>query len=151
MKNEIPPSTTIAPIAMMIAELPLNPLPLPAVAVVWIVGGAVVLVWVETDGWGNPGVSGFDGDWAPAADGRASAAPARSTGTIRTAALNIRPYASGCSIAGVLGASAYGCSSSTSSSWYTLSALTAQMSWCDPVRMLSTARIAVSIEWSELL
>ncbi len=50
MKIAIPPSTTIAPIAMMIAELPVNPLPLPAVAVVWIVGVAVVVVGIETDG-----------------------------------------------------------------------------------------------------
>ena len=33
----------------------------------------------------------------------------------------------------------------------TLSALTSQMSWCAPASRLSTARIAVSIEWSELL
>ena len=39
-----------------------------------------------------------------------------------------RSDASGCSIAGVSGASLYGCSGSTCSSWYTLSALTAQMS-----------------------
>jgi len=116
MKYEIPPSTRIAPIAMKIAEFPLNPLPLPAVGVVWIVGAAVVVVGVETDGGGNPGANGFDADWAPAAGGNASAAPTRSAGTIRTAGLNIRSYASGCSIAGVLGASTYGCSSSTSSS-----------------------------------
>ena len=59
MKNEIPPSTTIAPTAMEIAELPLSPLPLPAVAVVWIVGVAVVVVGVETVGCGKPGESGF--------------------------------------------------------------------------------------------
>src|SRR3954452_19655905 len=51
----------------------------------------------------------------------------------------------------VSGARLYGCSSLTSSSWYTDSALTAQMSCFAPVTMLSTARIAVSIEWSELL
>ena len=39
-----------------------------------------------------------------------------------------RSDASGCSIPGVPGASLYGCSGSTCSSWYTLSALTAQMS-----------------------
>jgi hypothetical protein len=64
-----------------------------------------VVVEVETDGWGNPGASGLDGDWAPATAGSVIAAPTRSAGTIRTAALNIRPYASGFSIAGVSGAS----------------------------------------------
>jgi hypothetical protein len=38
-----------------------------------------------------------------------------------------------------------------SSSWYALSALTAQMSCPTPASRLSTARSAVSIEWSELL
>lgn len=46
MKYEIPPSTMSAPIAMKIAELPENALPLPAVALVLIVGAAVVLVVV---------------------------------------------------------------------------------------------------------
>ena len=72
MKIAIPPSTTIAPIAMMIAELPVNPLPLPAVAVVWIVGVAVVVVGIETDGWGNPPLSGLV-VWAPADEGSVSA------------------------------------------------------------------------------
>jgi len=60
-------------------------------------------------------------------------------------------WTSGSRIDFVSGARRYGCSSATSSSWYTDSALTAQMSWSAPLTMLSTARIAVSIEWSELL
>jgi hypothetical protein len=92
MKTAIPPSTTIAPIAMMSAELPLNALPPPAVAVVWIVGVAAVVVGVDTDCCGKPGVSGFDpGVWALATAGSASAAPTMSAGTIRTAAFNICP------------------------------------------------------------
>ena len=114
---------------MMIAELPLNPLPLPAVAVVWIVGVAVVEVGIETEGCGKPPLSGLV-VWAPAADGqrqhhrpghrhrcerpaRAAITPAS---TSRRPDLNPRPlrmtrptrtdppYASGCSIAGVSGA-----------------------------------------------
>jgi hypothetical protein len=50
MKNEIPPSTTSAPIAMMMAELPVNALPLPAVLVVEIVGTAVEVVGIDTLG-----------------------------------------------------------------------------------------------------
>ena len=114
MNSAIPPSTTIAPIAMITAELPLNALPPPAVAVVWTVGTAVVVVGVETDGCGKPGVSGFDGACAPDTAGNASAMPAtaaaipaRTISTTRRAALNwVSPaYASGCSIAGVSGAS----------------------------------------------
>jgi len=116
---------------MNTAELPLNPLPLPAVAVVWIVGVAVVEVGIETEGCGNPPCSGLV-VWAPADDGSASGpaatpkavitpatdaiAPAKTT---RRRPLKPRPpseienrptrtdppYASGCSIAGVSGAS----------------------------------------------
>jgi hypothetical protein len=128
MNSEIPPSTTIAPIAMMIAELPVNPLPLPAVAVVWIVGVAVVEVGIETDGCGKPPLSGLV-VWAPADAGSVSAtgptsATAETAPAIATnPASNTRrtdvkprplrrtrptrtdpPYASGCSIAGVSGA-----------------------------------------------
>lgn len=68
MKNEMPPSTTIAPIAMMIAELPLNPLPLPAVVALVTVGTAVVVgVGIETLGCGNPGERGLLP--CPASDG----------------------------------------------------------------------------------
>src|ERR1700733_11405618 len=42
MNSEMPPSTINAPIAMMIAELPLKALPPPAVALVLTVGTAVV-------------------------------------------------------------------------------------------------------------
>ncbi len=62
-----------------------------------------------------------------------------------------RSDASGSRIALVSGARLYGCSSATSSSWYTDSALTSQRSCSVPSRMFSTARMAVSIEWSELL
>ena len=45
---------------MMIAELPLKPLPLPAVVAVLIVGVAgVVVVGIETLGCGKPGVRGL--------------------------------------------------------------------------------------------
>jgi len=127
MYSEIPPSTTIAPTAMMIAELPVNPLPLPAVAVVWIVGVAVVDVGIETEGCGKPGLRGLV-VWAPADAGNAAgptsatAATAPATASAiasntRRSDLNLRPlpmtnrptctdppYASGCSIAGVSGA-----------------------------------------------
>src|SRR4051812_7807259 len=64
--------------------------------------------------------------------------------------------ASGFSIEGGSGilSSLYGWNSSwwlLSSSWYTDSAFTAQMSWFAPSQMFSTVRIAVSDEWSELL
>jgi len=59
MNSEIPPSTTSAPIAMMIAELPFRPLALPAVLVDVIVGVAVVVVGTETVGCGNPGANGL--------------------------------------------------------------------------------------------
>ena len=50
MNSEIPPSTTSAPMAMMIAELPLNPLPPPPVVVVVIVGVGVDVEGIETLG-----------------------------------------------------------------------------------------------------
>ena len=127
MKIAIPPSTTIAPTAMMIAELPLSPLLPPAVAVVWIVGVAVVDVGIETEGCGKPPLSGLV-VWAPAdagsvsATGPTSATAATAPATATTPASNTRrtdlnrplritrptrtdpPYASGCSIAGVSGA-----------------------------------------------
>jgi len=120
----------IAPIAMMIAELPLNPLPPPAFVLLVIVGTAVVVgVGIETLGCGKPGESGLlpgcalsDGgdvvalavcvaavdDCAPAAAGRASAAPRSAARTTRIAVKSVAlgAYASGCSIAGVSGASA---------------------------------------------
>jgi len=40
----------MAPIAMMIAELPVNPLPLPALVVPDTVGTAVVVVGIDTLG-----------------------------------------------------------------------------------------------------
>ena len=59
---------------------------------------------------------------------------------------------SGSFMPSVSGASMYGCCSSCcSSSWYADSAFTAQMSWSVPFTRLSTARMAVSMEWSELL
>jgi hypothetical protein len=60
MNSEIPPRTTIAPIAITIAEVPLKPLPLPAVEVVVIVGVGVLVDGIDTLGCGNPGESGFD-------------------------------------------------------------------------------------------
>ena len=118
MNSEMPPKTTIAPIAMMIPELPLKPLPLPAVVPVVMVGVDVVAGGVDTPGCGNPGASGFV-PCAKAAGGSTSAAARTMARTVRKALKNAPPkdYASGCSIAGVLGASAYGCSSGTSSSW----------------------------------
>lgn len=63
MKNEMPPSRTIAPIAIAIALLPLSPLLLEEVEeVVMIVG--VEAVGTVTDGCGKPGARGFDGPWA---------------------------------------------------------------------------------------
>src|SRR5262249_55230027 len=62
-----------------------------------------------------------------------------------------RPVSASACTSGGSGAARHGCSSSTSGAWYTRPALTSQMSWCAPARRLSAARIAVSIEWSELL
>jgi hypothetical protein len=108
---------------MTIAELPLNPLPLPALVAVLIVGTAgVVEVGIETLGCGKPGERGLlpcppsDGvtavaageavlaavDAAAAADGSTIAAPRSATRTARN--LLNTAYASGCSIAGVSGA-----------------------------------------------
>ena len=101
---------------MMTAELPLNPLPLPAGVVVEIVGTAVVVVEVGKLCCGNPGSNGFV-PWAAAAAGNTTANPSTTARTPRGARTAVKPYASGCSIAGVSGASAYGCSSATSSSW----------------------------------
>ena len=128
MNREIPPSTTSAPIAMKSAELPLKPLPLPAVGVDAdvIVGVTAVAVGVETLGCGKPGDSGLvvcTGDsgvvlCACATEGSAKATPRATTTTAgRTLTSTAPRYASGCSIAGVWGASTYGCSSGTSSSW----------------------------------
>jgi hypothetical protein len=121
MKSEIPPSTTIAPIAIAIALPPLRPLLDPEVDEVELMIVGVVAVGIVAAGWGKPGESAFDGPgvirfgvdpWARALPGNAIAA------TIAAAAIRPRTaYASGCSIAGVSGASTYGCSSSTSSSW----------------------------------
>jgi hypothetical protein len=160
MKNAIPASSTIAPIAIPTAAPPLSPL-LPAVEEVvglTTVGLPAVEVGAVAGETGRPGARGFVGPCPADAAGSASVTPAA------TGSASVRPatrsaiwrrtptaQASGCSIAGVSGASTYGCSSVTSSSWYTLSALTAQMSWWAPSRMFSTARIAVNIEWSELL
>jgi len=109
MYAPIPPRTIIAPIAMISAELPVKPLPLPAVVLVEIVGAAVVeVVGIDTLGWGKPGDSGLPpGDCAAAADGSKSAVPrsaARRTRIVFNACPG-RSYASGCSIAGVSGAS----------------------------------------------
>jgi hypothetical protein len=83
MNSEMPPSTTNAPIAITIAELPVNALPPPAVALVEIVGVAVV-VWVETDGCGNPCEKGLTVvDWATARVGHASAAETTAARTTR--------------------------------------------------------------------
>jgi hypothetical protein len=102
---------------MMIADDPLKPLPLPAVAVVVTVGATVVVEGADTLGWGKPGASGLV-PWATAAAGSTSATP-RTTARKARKARNTPPndYASGCSIAGVSGASTYGCSSAASSSW----------------------------------
>ena len=109
---------------MTIAELPLNPLPLPALVAVLIVGTAgAVVVGIETLGCGKPGESGLlpcppsdgvtavaagaavlaaVGDAADAADGSTIAAPRSATRAARN--LLNTAYASGCSIAGVSGA-----------------------------------------------
>jgi hypothetical protein len=153
MKNEIPLSRTTAPMAMAIA-LPPDRLPPPEVLVFDRTWGAAVVVGVLGPD-GRPGENGLlvspGAATAPGAGAKNSAAPtAPNTATRRTAtAPSYR--SSGSAIAWVSGGFRYGCSSSTCSSWYTLSALTAQMSFSAPSRMLSTARIAVSIEWSELL
>jgi hypothetical protein len=107
---------------MMIAELPVNPLPPPALVVPVTVGtGVVVGVGIETLGCGKPGVRGLlpcppsDGvtggaavaagvdDAAAATDGSTIAAPRSATRTARN--LLNTAYASGRSIAGVSGAS----------------------------------------------
>jgi hypothetical protein len=77
---------------MMIAELPENALPLPAVALVLTVGATVVVVGVDTVGWGKLGASGFVvGDWAAATAGSASHPPTRTSSTPRTAPLKVIP------------------------------------------------------------
>jgi hypothetical protein len=48
-----------APIAITSAEVPVNPLPLPAVVPVEMVGTAVVVVGTATVGCGNPGDRGL--------------------------------------------------------------------------------------------
>lgn len=104
MKNEIPPSSTIAPIAMITAVEPLSPLPplVDEVVVGATSGAGVEVVGAGALGTGSPGVNGFDGPpCASVAPGAASISP-----TIN-AAIRRRTgsYASGCSIAGVSGAS----------------------------------------------
>ena len=120
MKNEIPPRTTSAPIAIPIAPPPLIPLP-PAVVLVGaeLTSGVVgVVVDVVLGDWGRPGDNGLPGDCASAVAGRARNTPARISNRkrARTTLKNFR-QASGFSIAGVSGALTYGCSSSTCSSW----------------------------------
>ena len=82
MNSEIPPSTTSAPIPMMSAELPVNALPLPAVADVEIVGAAAVVV--DTVGCGKGSEKGLDVvDCAIAVAGHANAAEATAARTTR--------------------------------------------------------------------
>jgi hypothetical protein len=72
MKNEIPPSTTIAPATIAIAlppERPLSPEEVVVVGVTFVVG--VLDVGAVTGPCGNPRDSGLL-DWATAAGGRAS-------------------------------------------------------------------------------
>ena len=106
MKNEIPAIRTSAPIAITIALVPLRLL-LPdvwvwvdviTVGVAWVVGAGV--------GVGSSGESGFV-VWPSAAAGRASAALASASTTVKRAKDLKRLYsaARGCSIAGVSGAS----------------------------------------------
>ena len=154
----------IAPPATRIAPLPLRPL--SDDVDVPVRTGVEVVFGVDAADWGTPGENGLvvPGSCDTAEEPVPDAASAASAGTAsasstaisparvrRTATARYRSWASGCSIAGVSGGVTYGFSESWTSSWYTLSTLTAQMSWLDPRRMLSTARIAVSIEWSELL
>lgn len=108
MNSEIPPSTTIAPIAITIADVPLSPLAPPDVVEVAVTVGVAVVVGagVDTLGCGKPGWSGFDpGDCASAAGGStsadpataavaggsASATPARTAKTTRSTDLKPRP------------------------------------------------------------
>jgi hypothetical protein len=84
MKNEIPPSTTSAPIAIAATLPPLRPLLDPDVEVLGLMIVGVVAVGIVAAGCGRPGASGFDGPgvgviglvdpWARAVDGRANAA-----------------------------------------------------------------------------
>ena len=165
MKNAIPPSRMIAPAATRIAPLPLSPLSEGEVDVP-LTAGVVFVDGIDAADWGTPGENGLvvPGSWETADEPVLDAASAPLAGTAsasstvispasvrRTITACYRSWASGCSIAGVSGGVTYGFSESWTSSWYTLSTLTAQMSWSVPRRMLSTARIAVSIEWSELL
>src|SRR6202035_2891338 len=57
MKNEIPPRTTSAPIAIAITPGPLSPLSVPFVFVVLMVG--VVVVGNGAEDGGSPGVNGL--------------------------------------------------------------------------------------------
>jgi hypothetical protein len=109
MNNEIPPRITSAPTAIAIAFVLLRPL-LPDVLVfrLVIVGVEDVVVAVDC---GTPGVNGLAGPWARAAGAAPSAQPAS---TVASAARPVadmrvpstyRSDASGCSIAGVSGAS----------------------------------------------
>src|SRR5438270_9692126 len=113
MKNEIPPRRASAPIAIASTLPPLRPLD-PEVEEVGVITVGVVAVGIVADGCGRPGASGFDGPgvarfgvepWASATGPGATAAAPRSP--IAAAASRPRTtYASGCSIAGVSGASA---------------------------------------------
>lgn len=77
MKNEIPPSTTIAPMAMMMAELPDRPLAPPLVELVTVGVAVVVVVGVETEGCGKPGESGLLWVWRGLTGGVVLWAPAK--------------------------------------------------------------------------
>jgi hypothetical protein len=106
MKNEIAPIKTSAPIAIRIALVPLRVL-LPDV---WVCADVITVGVAVVVGAGvGEGVSGERGlvSWPRALAGRASAALASaSTTTERTKDFNVRySVASGCSIAGVCGAS----------------------------------------------
>jgi hypothetical protein len=169
MNSAIAVSTTTAPIVITSAFEPLRPPP-PEVALVAVRIVGVDVLGVVTGDSGTPGENGLlVVVWAPAREASIAVPRTASSRQIRHARgastamgrflvtaptltdARQRSDASGCSIAGVWGGSRYGCSFSECSSWYTLSTLTDQMSWLVPSRMLSTARIEVSIEWSELL
>ncbi len=103
----------MAPTAIAIAPPPLKALPLPADVAVLTVGAAVVVVvGIETLGCGKPGESGLPlGACACASAAAGSTSPAVSSATRTTRIVLNAPtgcpsQASGCSIAGVSGASA---------------------------------------------
>ncbi len=121
MKIAMPPRITNAPTTIAIALPLLSPLLPDELVVTLVIVGVAVVVTLGVL-CGMPGDSGLPIPWARAAGAQPSAQPTMTVASAPKPAVDerlpntYRSDASGSSMAGVSGASRYGCSGSTSSS-----------------------------------